>query len=302
MKLLLVFLFSIFIVYSVKAQSLRSMEDEISLTVRTSIKAKDDAEKLLSNAKLLSQVENLLKDKGSFHFTFDSLLKFKMLLESSDGEVRIYNWAIQMDDKTFRYFGFIQHQSKKNKREADVFPLSDKSDEIKNPELAQLSDKKWFGAFYNTIILTKVRKKKIYTLLGWDGNDRITQKKLIETLSFNSSGGIVFGEPVIEIEKEISAYKKVKVNNRRLIFEYKQGIFMTLKWHEKDGLIVYDVLGPTDSSKKGQFSDYGPTLALDAFKWKKGKWILQRDPDARNEKTEKDKEHKTPVPIPDPPK
>ncbi len=297
MKVRLFSLFLIVLTLPLASQSLRSLEDEISLTVRASIKAGDDAEKLQVNAKLSTQMQALLNTIGSATFTFDSLKRFKMILESPDKELRIYNWALQFDDKTFKYFGFIQHYNSK-KKTWDLFQLIDKSEEIKNPEMAVLDQNKWYGAFYNTIIVTKLRKKKVYTLLGWDGNDRITQKKLIETLSFNSTGGVVFGEPVIEIEKEMSAYKKIKVLNRRLIFEYKQGVYMTLKWHEKDGLIVYDVLGPVDSSQKGIFSTYGPTLALDAFKWEKGKWVLQQDPDARNEKSDKDKEHNDPTKDP----
>lgn len=291
-------LFLLFAV-SLGAQDLRSLEDSMASILRLSLKAPDDAEKLILNGKLNSLMETALQDPKSAEFPFDSLKRFRMLLQSSDKQLRIYNWALQMDDKTFQYFGFIQHYNSRRKK-WELYELSDRSEEIRSPENQTLDHKKWFGAFYNSIIVTRIKKRTFYTLLGWDGNDRITQKKIIEILSFNSSGMPVFGEPLIETEKEINPYKKIRVYNKRQIFEYKQGVFMTLKWSEKEHMIVYDVLGPTDSSKKGIFSDYGPTLALDGFIWEKGKWKMLRDPDVRNEKTGKEGQHKIPEPQPDP--
>ncbi|MCC7301983.1 MAG: hypothetical protein IT233_05025 [Bacteroidia bacterium] len=293
------FCLSLLLLLSARGQDLRTLEDSMAVVVRASLRANDDAEKLILNARLTDLVERALQDPKSAEFAFDSLRKFRMLVISPDHELRIYNWAVQLDDKTFRYYGYLQHYNSK-KKHWDVFELTDKSDEIRNPEQQTLDAKKWYGAFYSTIIVTKVKKKKIYTLLGWDGNDRITQKKLIETLLFTSGGLPLFGEAVIETEKEINPYKKIRVYNKRQIFEYKQGVYMTLKWHEKESMIVYDVLGPTDSSRKGVFSDYGPTLAIDGFTWEKGKWKMLRDPDVRNEKTGKEGDHNMPDSSPNP--
>ncbi len=275
------------------AKDLQTIEDSIASTFRASIKAADDGEKLIINDQLSRRIEAALKQAGSWEFRFDSLKKFRILVEAPDKELRIYNWAIKMDDKSYRYFAYLQHYNRKRKL-WEITKLEDHSDELKNIESIQLDEKKWFGVFYNTIIVTKAKKKKIYTLLGWDGNDRLTQKKLIETMTFNSIGKVSFGEPVLQVEKEISPGKKTIVNQRRVIFEYKQGVFMSLKWHAKEELIVFDHLGPNDSSKKGQFSDYGPTLALDGYKWEKGKWVLLKDPDAKNEQTVQDEKWNKP--------
>lgn len=292
--------FCIFFISSVlTGQDLRLLEDSIARVIRLSVKAPDDAEKLILNDRLSKLFESALNHPGSADFRFDSLIKFRMLIESPDKNLRVYNWAVQMDDKTWKYFGYLQHYNSKRKK-WELHELDDRSDEIRSPENQTLDHKKWYGAYYNTIIVTKLKRKTFYTLLGWDGNDRITQRKIIETLTYNSSGMPVFGEAILETEKEINPYKKIRVYNKRQIFEYKQGVYMTLKWNEKEGILVYDVLGPTDSSNKGIFSDYGPTLAVDGFKWEKGKWKMLRDPDVRNEKTGKEGEHKTPPSPPDP--
>jgi len=269
-----------------------------------SVKAKDDPEKIEINTLLKKQIDEAINHNYSYDYPFDSLKKFRMIQVSEDKEVRIITWDMQMDDYTHKFFGYIQHYNTA-KKTWDVFELKDKSEEIKNPETAVLSDEKWWGCYYFKIVQTEYKKKKYYTLLGWDGNDKITQKKVIDVLTFNSAGEPVFGaEKLIEVYKYIGKTDKLLIVwQNRLIFEWKQKISMALKWEEGKKVIVFDHLSPDDSSKKGYYQFYGPDFSLDALKWEKGKWRYQSDSqDGKNPESEKDKNYKEPTKDPNIPK
>ncbi|MEW6469944.1 MAG: hypothetical protein AB1458_13530 [Bacteroidota bacterium] len=282
-------------------------EDSISKLMRMTVKAKDDPEKIEINTSLKKQIDEVLRLPESHSYPFDSLKKFRMMQVSDDKELRIVTWDMQMDDLSHRYFGYLQHYNAAAKS-WDLFELKDKSDEIKNPETAVLSHEKWFGCYYFRIVQTEYKKKKYYTLLGWDGNDKITQKKLIEVLTFNAQGEPVFGaEKLIEVYKYIGKTDKLLIVwQNRLIFEWKQKIAMALKWDENEKLIIFDHLSPEDSSKKGQYQFYGPDFSLDALEWEKGKWRYKSDTQAgKNPGSEQDKKYNEPSKDPkvsDPPR
>ena len=46
----------------------------------------------------------------------------------------------------------------------------------------KLNYKNWYGCLYYDIIPIKVGKEKYYTLLGWDGNNKNTTKKIIDVV------------------------------------------------------------------------------------------------------------------------
>lgn len=272
-------------------------QDSLVRYIKASAKAVQDSEKEEINAKMVRLVDAMLEQPGSWKYPFDSLKKYKVLVESPDKEVRIYNWAMRLEDYSHQYFGYLQHYNKKFGKWEHFF-LDDKSSTMKNVDMLQTGPGKWYGAFYNSIIVTKNKKQTFYTLLGWDGNDRITQKKIIETLVFSSIGEPKFGEPILQVEKEISPTKKIFVYQRRIIFEYKQGVFMSLKYHPSQGIILYDHLSPEDPSKVGQAPYYGPDLTLDGYKWEKGKWVFIKDADGRNEKNGTEDKNNVPAPNP----
>ena len=303
-------------------------EDTLSKLIQLSVTAKEDVERLEINAHFSKLMDEVLNHDRSFAFPFDSLKKYRMLLSSEDKEVRMVTWNLPMNDKTQHYFGYVQHLDKTPEKNGagkkwQLFKLEDKSDEIKTPENAVLNSEKWFGCYYYKIIDSHYKKKKKYTLLAWDGNSRITQKKLIDVLYFNSNGDPQFGDAIFEVNKEfntkkelypdrtgapprvlpIKEYKVKDVNvwQKRVIFEFKQGLTMSLKYDESSQTIIFDHLSPEESALRGQYQYYGPDLSLDALKFKKGKWHFVKDTDGRNDKKKVDKQYKDPTKDPNAP-
>lgn len=249
-------------------------------------KGKNDIEKYKVNKKFIQLFENALNTKNSFDFSFDSLTSIARLV-STDKKFKIYNWNLPKSDGTFEYFGFIQTYNSKTK-ETNIYKLTDKSEEVKNAERYSSDHTKWYGMLYYKIIEKKYKKKTIYTLLAWDGNDKILSKKIIDVLSFSSDGTPTFGSAIFEMGKKTP---------QRVVFEYSADLVMSLKYDEKKGMIIFDHLAPANDRLKGHPEFYGPDFSYDAFEFKKGKWVYLEDIDARNKKNKNDQFYQKPTEI-----
>ena len=244
------------------------------------------------NQQLLATFETALNMPNSINFPFDSLsiLKYISILVSSDNKFRIINWNVPKNDGTQIYYGFIQEKyeqvikhgifKKQRIESVQLYPLIDKSAEIKNPDNYISDNKKWFGMLYYKIILKKTKAKKYYTLLGWDGNDKITRKKIIDVLTFDNNGTPRFGADIFNMQKK---YPK------RIIFEYSANCNMSLRFSTKKDSIVFDHLAPNSPQLEGQYQYYCNDGSYDGFGFKGGKWNYGMDLNAINEKDEKDK-------------
>ncbi|HET6992030.1 MAG TPA: hypothetical protein VFJ43_11930 [Bacteroidia bacterium] len=264
------------------------LEDSLQKMGQTMFRGSDQ-EKLNSNKKFTDLLRKVLNMDGAFDYPFDSL-KFIANLTSSDKAIRIFNWDIPKNDGTYIYYGFLfvddskTGQDKKGqKNKFTLYELDDKSAEIKNPELAVLSTDKWFGALYYKIIVTNDRDKKYYTVLGWDGNTNMTWKKIIDVITFGKDGQPIFGEK--------SIFDRGKRSSKRVIFEFRADLTMTLRYEDDKKRIVFDHLAPEVSGAEGMYQFYSQTFVYDCFNWKKGKWRLEEDIDARNDKNKKDNEY-----------
>jgi hypothetical protein len=235
------------------------------------------------NTQFDSLIYRALRLDYSETYPFDSLKEIG-IISSPDNLVRIVNWNLPLRDGTHQYFGYIQAFSTKLKK-WQLFKLNDCSSTIKNSENYTSDHQKWFGMLYYKIIPVKHKKKKYYTLLAWDGNDKLTSKKIIDVLTFNADGTPHFGADVFKLEK-----KTVK----RVVFEYSAQAVMSLKYNEDKKLIVFDHLAPSQSKLEGQFQYYGPDFSFDALNFSKGKWIYIPDIDARNNRNKNDNNYNNP--------
>ncbi|MCW3072857.1 MAG: hypothetical protein JWO44_2747 [Bacteroidetes bacterium] len=272
--------------------SIRANELELKLLCHHLFhEKKKDAEKQEYNRQLLKKFEEILLQPNSFDdYQFDSLRNDIGVLTAADNKFRIINWNVAKDDGTQEYFGFIQeHFSETTKKglfkrfrvdSMQLYPLIDKSAEIKNPENAITDNKKWFGLLYNRIIIKKVKSKTYYTLLGWDGNDKFSQKKIIDVLTFDNKGIPHFGADIFNYQKK---YPK------RIIFEYSATCSMSMRYSNKKDSIVFGHLAPIQPKLEGQFQYYCSDLSFDGFGFKKGKWNYGEDVNAVNERDDNDK-------------
>jgi len=235
-----------------------------------------DAQKQLVNKQYTSILKGLITKEGSFDYHFKELQTISILQAP---HLKIYNWAVPFSDGTFEYFAFLQIKTAKT--EFKIVELTDKSDQIKSPENKILTANSWYGTYYYKIIHTKKMGNNYYTLLGWDGNNNLTNKKIIDVLHISNNGIVKFGAPI---------FKTPKKTKKRMIFEYAENVVMSLKYHEKIEKIVFDVLIPASSKLKGIYAYYGPSLEMfDALYIENNKWNYQNDIDIKLGPNLKDK-------------
>jgi len=193
--------------------------------------------------------------------------------DAPDGKFRLITWNVPHADGSHRFEGLLLVQDKKRRV---LYELRDMTGKIPSPTSAVLGPDNWYGALYYEVVLVKKGAKTYYTLLGWKGYNKVETRKVIDVLGFKGPvpqfGAPLFGEG--------------RLKQQRVVFGYSFQVSMSLKWDDARQRIVCDHLGPTRQDLEGQWAFYGPDLSYDAYVWDKGRWVHQRDIDARD--TERD--------------
>ena len=271
--------------YSQDEKMLRKYEDSLtSLSLIVSL-SKDYVEKENANNLLLNYFETVLEMKNSFNYPFDSL-KTISLQRSPDNLCRIITWQLTASDGSCKHFGFVQLNPKKF-NDTLMFRLYDRTDSIAHADIADLDRFHWYGAIYYKLIQETTKDKTYYTLLGWNSNNQLSNKKIIDVLTVSEDGKILFGSDIFQ------GYNKKK-KMKRILFEYAKNSTMSLKYqqqnkslnNQKSWMIVFDRLIPLSQNLEGVYCYYVPaTNIFDAFIFDKGKWNFVKDIDARNQPT-----------------
>lgn len=254
------------------AQDLRMLEDSIALCQTRIATADEDHERLAASEKCKEFLRLALSSADAFDYPFESL-QTMCTLTSPDAAFRLFNWNIPKNDQTHHYVCFI------------LFPADEKqgSSYIELKELGRQPDKlqsrtfdsdEWLGCLYYAIIPPQKNARDFYTLLAWDGRDRMTNRKYVEAMTISKSD-VKFGSAVFKTNNGVQ---------KRMIFEYADEATMSLKYHEDEQRIVFDHLAPRIAGMDGNFSFYGPDLTYDSLDWQKGNWVEQSNIDVRLKK------------------
>ena len=295
MRIIISLVFILFLSFSVSAQLSETelkyfseIEDSLNHVKDRVFYSKKESARFEANKQFLSIWAEVLKNEKSIQYPFDSLKKDVSLVLSPDKKFRIIVWDMRKDDQTYYYFGFIQVNNSKTvkkgifKKETtsqyEVFPLLDKSATVKTPENYVADPSKWFGMLYVDCIKSD---DDFYTLIAWDGNDKLTQRKFIDILSFKADGTPVFGKDVFKFPGKFA---------KRVMFEYASEVSMSLKYNSTRKEIIFSHLAPNtpDPTLEGQFQYYGPDGSFDALAMKKGIWVYNPAIDIRKDKDKTD--------------
>lgn len=238
-------------------------EDSLMHIAPTIIQGENDAERLAANEKFLSLWEPILDEEKSMRYPFDSLSTIS-ILTSSDKKVRIINWIIPQDNGTHQYQSIVQYYNYENKY--NVVHLEPIQKELREPELMKLQNNQWIGALYYQLETIKRGKRKYYILLGWDGNDERSNKKIVDVLTI--SRGVTFGAPIFKIGKKLQ---------NRFILEYKEDAAASVKYLTNEERIVFSHLVPLSEGLKGLYDFYVPDGSVDALILRNGKFSLEEN-------------------------
>jgi len=268
----------------------KKAERELKDLQKKAFHSKTEKDRLEGNKEFMREWEKVITNPKILQYPFDSL-KDISVLSPKDKKFKLITWNFHREDGTHAFFGYLLVNNSKRIKKGfmkyetedayEYFRLIDRSPTVKYPETYVGSPDKWFGMLYTQL----VECDGFYTLIGWDGNDKLTTRKFVDVLYFRSNGAPFFGKDVFKFPRK---------NPRRLMFEYSSEVSMSLKYNEKRNQIVYSHLGAKQEGTllEGQFQYYGPDGSFDALELKKGRWVTLEDVDARNDKSENDTKSK----------
>lgn len=251
--------------------TLLSKEHELKEYLTVLRNADSDEQKLQSNEEFRVRLKQFLQREGGFDHEF-SMLPTVGVIDSPDNKVRIVNWNIEMDDLSHRFFCIVLHKYGR-KNELVVTEFND------NPTLnTQLPDgivqpNNWYGALYYQIIPIKKGNKDVYTILGWDGYNTLSNLKVVDALTLTSSTARL-GAPIFEQEGKLKY---------RLFYQFAEKTSMYLHYEKDNDRIMMDHLSPESPSLKGFYEFYVPDLSFDALIYNDKKWALHEDVIGLNE-------------------
>ena len=287
---LIVILSLILIASHVCAQTVNNnfeIQDSLSKLSSAIWKQKTDSARLQANDIFFSKFQIVLESGSSLSVPLDSIHGITRA-SSDDGKFRVFTWNVPISDGTNKYFGFLQITLDDS---LVLIPLQSSGNEPPGFDTKQLSPQMWYGALYYKLIEVEIGGQKAYTLLGWDGYTPNSNRKLIDIISIDKKGNILFGMPVFKTDKGVKT---------RVVFEYAEKAIMLLRYDyqaimvmkkkkvkkENAWLIVLDRMVPMDPSMEGFRKYYVPSGDMyDGFIFRDGYWVLVENIDVANKMT-----------------
>ncbi len=284
---------------SSQAQDKAKMQDYqsrlSSLFIRVA-EAPTDNERYLASEEAVQLLAEALDEEDSEEWKW-SLPQYVSVLTSPDKLFRIFTWAVVRDNGEFECFGAVQFYNEKEEVYEHLL-LNDKSEEIMNREESVLAADQWLGAVYQDLIQTTTSSHTYYTLLGWNGVDNLTERKIIEPV-YIRNGVPQFGAPL---------FRRMR-NQRRVVLEYSNDAVVNLRYEtqtveevehkrekvkgtnryqtveikkeHKETMIIFDEVEPQIPGMEGLFQYYVPSGTELAYAFVDGKWELRNGAQGR---------------------
>jgi hypothetical protein len=231
------------------------------------VNAQEAEQRFRSDSFFVRMLVRALKIPNSFYYPFDSLETISKLY-APDKSFRIFTWQVKKDEFLYIQRGAIQERTEDGSLK--LIPLHDVSMFTKKPEDSIRTAANWIGAIYYRIIEKTYQGKNIYTLLGFDSYNINSNKKWMETLTFDNQDEPIFGGPYFSFKNDTAnAFKK---NQMRFNIEYNKDAGTTFNYDSSLNMIVYDHL-ISESNEPTQKDTYVPDGDYEGFRWENGKWL-----------------------------
>jgi len=262
-----------FFTFTAKSQSVVDAVIAIADLEHRVGEAPTDAERLAASDSIATALISVFEEEVVFSRPFPEWNKMGTM-KAPDGAFRFFNWNIPLLDGTYLYRLMIllpdgTHHDLKSTGSPD-----------RDSENKIIPAQQWYGALYYQMEIVDHKRDTYYTLMGWDGHNALSSKKILDVLWFNKRGEPVFGKPVFRDGDELKM---------RRIFEFTKGAGMTLAYLRAKEAIVYDDLVPMPGMAEGNYSSYVPGTIHRGYRLQKGEWIYQEKVDMSRPASEEGK-------------
>ena len=251
-----------------KAQVQPTLRDSVNALFDVMFSAEDSV-KLVASSNLETLFADFYVKEENFDLQFDSV-PFLGQIAAPDENLKMACWNVAFEDGSFQYHSVMRHRLDKKSVVVTIFEDTEDWERI---ERKSIRPNKWYGALYYRILSDRHKGKTYYTIMGWDGKDNITNRKVVDVITLQGKS-VVLGSSIFKDANDRPAH--------RLIYEYANDVSMALNYDEKEKMIIMDHLAPEDSRFEGQYQFYGPDFSYDALQFKKGEWLLLKDVFAKN--------------------
>jgi hypothetical protein len=249
---------------STEKRILQKKEDSLKTFATQILNGRNVEDRFTADSEFTRTLVRALQIKNSFYYPFDSLVSIARVVPA-DSSFKIFTWQLAINGDMIRQHGAIQINTPDGSLK--LFPLIDKTDLIKNIDDTITSNRAWIGALYYKIVEEKAFGKNYYTLLGFDDNNMVSDRKIIDVLTFKD-GQPVFGGPYFNFQN--NNLHKGAID--RYVMEYKKNASPKLSFDNEMDLIIYEHLVSETGEPQKKYT-YIPDGDYEGLKWKDGKWI-----------------------------
>ncbi len=258
------------------------MEAEINQQLEIVRATKDDNARYLENESLKELVESILAHPGSLTYPFEAFQSMSTI-KSPDGAFRIFNWNIEDNNGLNYHYCYMILPARSNKPN-QVIEL--KEDRITLPPrpVNMLTPNKWYGALYYKIVPIKKGSKTMYTMIGYNGAGKGTNRKMLDVFYFKGKK-LRMGYPIFQ-ESETSTRLV-----RRVFFEHSEKVKISVNMNTQLDAIVFDHLVPETKGLEGMYEFYVPDMTYDGYRWIGDVWRYKSDLIATNHENKKTRQY-----------
>lgn len=251
MRSFLVTCVALFLAVVSSAANLETLEQKIADKQEELTNGASDDMRNQASQEIRDILIKVFNKEEAFDYPFDKFIAISTI-KSPDNAFRLFNWAQPHLDGTFSYYAFVLLPQK-----GEYVELSENQELTLAIENKAIAADNWYGALYYEIFPVKVKKEEYYVLMGWDGNNLLSNKKVLDALVIDKKGEITLGKSVFQTPEGMK---------HRRVFEYAKSAILNLRFlHTKDA-IVFDRLEPEKSGLAGQYAFYIPSTAYNGYK------------------------------------
>lgn len=257
--------------------SLAEAEDSLASLQLQLFEAQTDEIRNQANLRFHGYLAFILKKFGKKAFDYP-FSKLKMCVKKApDNRFRLFNWNVENNDYSQQFYCFVLFPNKST-GVFEVQELKNRTEDISKPENRILHHTHWYGALYYDLLPIRHKGRKYYTLLGWKGHSKVTSRKVIDVLTISDKGIVKTGAPIFKTGQGIK---------KRFILSYDYDSKVNLIYEKNTKRIVFDHLSAKHTVISGVEDLKVATGDTDAFFFKKGRWVLQSNFEAKNARDDK---------------
>jgi hypothetical protein len=239
--------------------SIRNYEYQLEGLSDNIINGDDKVERITSCYYFIQTLKKALSIPNSFDYDFKSI-RTVSALRSGDKRFRLFSWNLLLDSGKYMYFGAVQMN---NSDSLELYGLYDSSEYNKDVFYGQFDNRHWMGALIYQMYHYKYKKKDYYITFGWDGQDALTNRKVVDVLWFDEEGKPQFGEEIFDFDGDLQS---------RLVFDFNDKAAMLLRYDKNEEAIVFANLVPINPQMVGEYANYVPDGTYDYLKFENGIW------------------------------